>query len=148
MAAAGPCVPVLRDGHEAEPKEGEKEGAVYYGKVLNDEAVLLWCYGNVPEEREEKVKGMLLDIKVWAGWVDKEAERVEAKLGKEGLDAAMLEALAAEDVLVAEEKKVKVLDKIVTKAKAKKKKRRRRRRRRKRRKRRRRGRKQRESCKC
>jgi hypothetical protein len=45
--------------------------------------------------------------------VDKAAARVAAQLGKAGFDEAMLAALAAEDVLAADETPVNVLDKTV-----------------------------------
>ena len=53
---------------------------------------------------------MLLGTEVSAGWVDKAAARVSAQLGKAGFDEAMLAALAAEDVLAADETPVNVLD--------------------------------------
>ena len=95
----------------AEPPPGAHAGSVSYGPVLNAAAVLLSCYGNVPPERAAQVMGMLLGIPVSAGWVDKAAARVAAQLGKAGFDEAMLAALAAEDVLAADETPVNVLDK-------------------------------------
>ena len=95
----------------AEPPPGAHAGSVSYGLVLNAAAVLLACYGNVPPERAAQVMGMLLGIPVSAGWVDKAATRVSAQLGRAGFDAAMLAALAAEDVLAADETPVNVLDK-------------------------------------
>jgi len=86
---------------------------VSYGPLLNTAAVLLSCYGNVPPERAAQVMGMLLGVPVSAGWVDKAAARVAAQLGKAGFDEAMLAALAAEDVLAADETPVNVLDKTV-----------------------------------
>jgi hypothetical protein len=83
---------------------------VSYGPALNAAAVLLSCYGNVPPERAAQVIGMLLGIEVSAGFVDKAAARVSARLGRAGFDAAMLAALAAEDVLAADETPVNVLD--------------------------------------
>jgi len=53
---------------------------------------------------------MLLGTEVSAGWVDKAAARVSARLGKAGFDEAMLAALAAEGVLAADETPVNVLD--------------------------------------
>jgi hypothetical protein len=64
----------------------------------------------VPPERSAQVIGMLFGIPVSAGWVDKAAARVNARLGEAGFDAAMLAALAAEDVLAADETPVNVLD--------------------------------------
>ena len=69
----------------------------------------LSCYGNVPPERTAQLIGMLLGVGVSAGWVDKAAARVNAQLGKAGFDAAMLAALAAEDVLAADETPVSLL---------------------------------------
>ena len=94
----------------AAPPAGAHPGAVSYGPVLNAAAVLLSCYGNVPPERAAQLIGMLLGTEVSAGWVDKAAARVSAQLGKAGFDEAMLAALAAEDVLAADETPVSVLD--------------------------------------
>jgi transposase len=95
----------------AAPPPGAHAGAVSYGPVLNAAAVLLTCYGNVPPERAAQVMGMLLGTGVSAGWVDKAAARVNARLEKAGFDAAMIAALAGEDVLAADETPVSVLDK-------------------------------------
>jgi transposase len=95
----------------AGPPAGAHAGAVSYGPALNAAAVLLTCYGNVPPERAAQVMGMLLGTGVSAGWVDKAAARVNAQLGKAGFDDAMIAALAAEDVLAADETPVNVLDK-------------------------------------
>ena len=102
----------------AAPPPGAHQGSVSYGPLLNAAAVLLSCYGNVPTERTAQVMGMLLGIPVSAGWVDKAAARVSAQLGKAGFDAAMLAALAAGDVLAADETPVNVLDKTVPPAPA------------------------------
>jgi transposase len=95
----------------AEPPPGLHAGAVSYGPVLNATAVLLSAYGNVPAERAAQVMGMLLGIEVSAGWVDKAASRVNAQLTAAGFDDAMIAALAAGDVLAADETPVNVLDK-------------------------------------
>jgi transposase len=97
----------------AEPPPGAHAGAVSYGPVLNAAAVLLACYGNVPQERAAQVMAMLLGVPVSAGWVDKAAARVSAQLGKAGFDEAMIAALAGEKVLAADESPVNVLDKTV-----------------------------------
>jgi hypothetical protein len=102
----------------AEPPAGAHQGAVSYGPALNAAAVLLSCYGNVPPERASRLIGMLLGAEVSAGWVDKAAARVSAQLGKAGFDEAMLAALAAEDVLAADETPVNVLDKAAAPAAA------------------------------
>jgi transposase len=65
----------------------------------------------VPAERSAQLIGMLLGTEVSAGWVDKAVARVSAQLGRAGFDDAMTEALAAEDVLAADETPVNVLDK-------------------------------------
>ena len=57
--------------------------------------------------------GMLLGAPVSPGWVDKAAARVAAQLGKAGFDDAMIAALAARDVLAADETPVNVLDRSV-----------------------------------
>jgi hypothetical protein len=61
---------------------------------------------------------MLLGVPVSAGWVDKAAARVSAQLGKAGFDDAMTAALAAEDVLAADETPVNVLVKNAPQAAA------------------------------
>ena len=93
----------------AEPPPGAHQGSVSYGPALNAAAVLLSCYGNVPPERAARVIGMLLGVPVSAGFVDKAAARVNAQLNGAGFDAAMLAALAGEDVLAADETPVSVL---------------------------------------
>ena len=95
----------------AEPPPGLHAGSVSYGPVLNAAAVLLSAYGNVPAERSAQLIGMLLGTEVSAGWVDKAAARVNAQLKAAGFDDAMIAALAAEDVLAADETPVNVLDK-------------------------------------
>ena len=95
----------------AEPPPGLHAGAVAYGPVLNAAAVLLSAYGNVPAERSAQLIGMLLGAEVSAGWVDKAAARVNARLKAAGFDDAMIAALAAQDVLAADETPVNVLDK-------------------------------------
>jgi transposase len=95
----------------AGPPPGLHPGAVCYGPVLNGAAVLLSCYGNVPAERSAQLIGMLLGTGVSPGWVDKAVARVNARLAGAGFDEAMAAALAAEDVLAADETPVNVLDK-------------------------------------
>jgi transposase len=95
----------------AEPPPGLHAGAVCYGPVLNAAAVLLSCCGNVPAERSAQLIGMLLGTEVSAGWMDKAVARVNARLRTAGFDDAMIAALAAEDVLAADETPVNVLDK-------------------------------------
>ena len=50
-------------------------------------------------------------VPVSAGWVDKAAARVAARLRTAGFDEAMIAALTAEEVLAADETPVNVLDK-------------------------------------
>jgi hypothetical protein len=95
----------------AEPPPGMHAGAVCYGPVLNGAAVLLSAYGNVPAERSAQLIGMLLGEEVSPGWVDKASARVNARLKAAGFDDAMTAALAAQDVLAADETPVNVLDK-------------------------------------
>jgi hypothetical protein len=95
----------------AAPPPGLHAGAVCYGPVLNAAAVLLSCCGNVPAERSAQLIGMLTGEDVSAGWVDKAVARVNARLQAGGFDDAMTAALAAEDVLAADETPVNVLDK-------------------------------------
>jgi hypothetical protein len=65
----------------------------------------------VPAERTAQLIGMILGADVSAGWVDKAVARVSARLRDAGFDEAMTAALAAEDVLAADETPVNVLDK-------------------------------------
>lgn len=95
----------------AEPPPGFHAGSVSYGPVLNAAAVLLSCYGNVPAERAARLIGMLTGQDVSAGWVDKAVARMNGGLRAAGFDEAMLAALAAEDVLAADETPVNVADK-------------------------------------
>jgi transposase len=95
----------------AQAPPGLHAGAVSYGPVLNAAAVLLSCYGNVPSERSARLIGMLLGTQVSPGWVDKAVARVSERLQDAGFDEAMMAALAAEDVLAADETPVNVLDK-------------------------------------
>ena len=90
---------------------GFHAGSVTYGPVLNAAAVLLSCYGNVPAERSAQLIGMLTGEDVSSGWVDKAVARVNARLQAGGFDEALAAALAAQDVLAADETPVNVLDK-------------------------------------
>jgi transposase len=92
----------------ADPPPGAHAGSVSYGAVLNAAAVLLTSFGNVPPERAARLMGMLFGAEVSAGFVDKAGSRLSALLGKAGLDAAMLAALAGEKVLAADETPVSV----------------------------------------
>jgi transposase len=90
---------------------GFHQGSVAYGPLLNAAAVLLSCYGNVPSERSAQLISMLTGEDVSAGWIDKAVARMSTRLRAAGFDEAMAAALAAEDVLAADETPVNVLDK-------------------------------------
>jgi hypothetical protein len=104
--ACGGCGAVTH----AAPPPGFHAGAVAYGPVLNAAAVLLSCYGNVPAERSAQLIGMPTGEDVSPGWADKAVARMNARLQAGGFDEAMAAALAAEDVLGADETPVNVLD--------------------------------------
>jgi hypothetical protein len=114
----GLACPCCRTATFAAPPPGAHAGSVSYGPVLNTAAVLLTAYGNVPPERAALVTGMLLGVPVSAGWVDKAAARVSARLGDAGFDDVMTAALAAEKVLAADETPVNVLDRTARPAPA------------------------------
>jgi hypothetical protein len=105
--ACGGCGTVTH----AAPPPGFHPGSVAYGPVLNAAAVLLSCHGNVPAERAAQLIGMLTGQDVSAGWADKAVARMSERLRAGGFDEAMAAALAAEDVLAADETPVNVLDK-------------------------------------
>ena len=105
--ACGGCGTVTH----APPPPGFHAGSVAYGPVLNAAAVLLSCYGNVPAERSAQLIGMLTGEAVSAGWVNKAVARMSGRLRAGGFGEAMAAALAAEDVLAADETPVNVLDK-------------------------------------
>ncbi len=105
--ACGGCGTVTH----APPPPGFHAGSVAYGPVLNAAAVLLSCCGNVPAERSAQLIAMLTGEDVSPGWVDKAVARMSGRLRACGFDEAMAAALAAEDVLAADETPVSVLDK-------------------------------------
>ena len=105
--ACGGCGTVTH----APPPPGFHAGSVAYGPVLNAAAVLLSCCGNVPAGRSAQLIAMLTGEDVSPGWVDKAVARMSERLRAGGLDEAMAAALAAEDVLAADETPVSVLDK-------------------------------------
>ena len=72
--------------------------------------MLLSSYGNVPSERAANLIGMLLGVPVSAGFVDLASERLSARLGDAGFDAAMQAALGKEPVLAADETPVSLAD--------------------------------------
>jgi transposase len=85
-------------------------GSISYGPQVNTAAVLLSSYGNVPAERTANLIGMLLGMPVSPGFVDGASERLNARLENAGFDAAMQAALAAEQVLAADETPVNLID--------------------------------------
>ena len=93
----------------AAPPHGAHAGSVSYGPLLNAAAILLTGYGNVPPERAARVIGMLLQMPVSAGFVDKANARLDGKLQDAGFDEAMRAALEKEPVLAADETPVNVL---------------------------------------
>ena len=105
----GRCCPCCGTVTTAEPPAGAQAGSVCYGPVLNTAAVLLASYGNVPPERAARLIGMLLQMPVSAGFVDKAGAGLDGRLEDAGFDDAMRAALAAEPVLAADESPVSVL---------------------------------------
>jgi transposase len=105
--ACGGCGTVTH----AAPPPGFHPSSVAYGPVLNAAAVLLSCHANVPAEGAAQLIGMLTGEDVSAGWADKAVARMSERLRAGGFDEAMAAALAAEDVLAADETPVNVLDK-------------------------------------
>jgi hypothetical protein len=89
---------------------GAHAGSVSYGPALNAAAIVLTAHANVPPEKAAQVIAMLLGVPVSAGWVDKAASRLAARLRKAGFEEAMEAALAAEGALAADETPVSVLD--------------------------------------
>jgi hypothetical protein len=83
-------------------------GAVRYGLNVNAAAILLSSAGNVPVERTAMLMAALLGSPVSSGFVARAHERFAEKLGAAGFDAAMRDALAAEEVLHADETPVNV----------------------------------------
>ena len=93
----------------ADAPPGARPGSICYGPGINTAAVLLAGYGNVPAERTAHLIGMLLGTPVSAGFVDKAASRLDARLQDAGFDDAMQAALAAEPALGADETPAGVL---------------------------------------
>jgi transposase len=83
-------------------------GAVTYGLNVNAAAILLSSAGNVPVERTAMLMAALLGSPVSSGFVARAHERFAEKLGAAGFDRAMRDALAAEEVLHADETPVNV----------------------------------------
>jgi transposase len=83
-------------------------GAVTYGVNVNAAAILLSSAGNVPVERTAMLMAALLGSSVSSGFVARAHERFAEKLDVAGFDGAMRDALAAEEVLHADETPVNV----------------------------------------
>jgi hypothetical protein len=83
-------------------------GTVVYGPDINAAAVLLCSEGNVPVERASMLIEALLGVPVAAGFVARALQRVSQRLEQAGFDAAMRDALRAEDVLCGDETPVNV----------------------------------------
>jgi transposase IS66 family protein/transposase IS66-like protein len=90
-----------------------QSGAVVYGPNLNAAAVLLASEGNVPVERTAMLIEALLGVPVAAGFVARALERVSDRLAAAGFDAALREALRAEDVLCGDETPVNIARKDI-----------------------------------
>ena len=110
VPASGTVLRRLRDGHVRRGAAGLPRGLRHL-RAGAERAVLLSCYGNVPAERSARLIGMLTGEDVSPGWVDKAVARVNARLQAGGFDEALAAALAAEDLLAADETPVNVLDK-------------------------------------
>jgi uncharacterized coiled-coil protein SlyX len=90
---------------------GGQVGTVVYGPNLNAAAVLLGSEGNVPVERTALLINSLLAVEVSPGFVARAHARLAERLAATGFDAAMKQALRAEDVLCGDESPVHVLRK-------------------------------------
>jgi transposase len=86
-------------------------GAVVYGPNLNAVAILLGSGGNVPVERTASLMAQLFGIEVSTGFVARAHARMSERLERAGFDAAMKDALRAEEVLCGDESPVNVLRK-------------------------------------
>jgi hypothetical protein len=90
---------------------GAQAGSVVYGPGVNAAAVLLSSEGNVPVERTAALMEALLGTPVSAGFVARALARLAERLQAAGFDAAMKEALRAEEVLCGDETPVNVIRK-------------------------------------
>lgn len=86
-------------------------GNVVYGPNVNAAAILLASEGNVPIERTAALMAMMLSVPVSAGFVARALERFAQRLAASGFDEAMKTALAAEDVVCADETPTNVISK-------------------------------------
>jgi transposase len=83
-------------------------GTVCYGPNINAAAVLLGSEGNVPVERTAMLMAALLGSPVSAGFVARAHQRLAERLQAAGFVAALKDALAAEEVLCADETPVNI----------------------------------------
>ncbi len=82
-----------------------------YGPNVNAAAILLGSEGNVPIERTAMLMQALLGTPVSVGFVARALARLAERLAAAGFDAAMKDALRAEDVLCGDETAVNVISK-------------------------------------
>jgi Transposase IS66 family/Family of unknown function (DUF6444) len=86
-------------------------GSVVYGPNINAAAILLSSEGNVPVERTAALMEALLGTPVSSGFVARALARLAQRLQAAGFDAAMKDALRAEDVLCGDETPANVITK-------------------------------------
>ena len=86
-------------------------GAVVYGPDINAAAILLSSEGNVPVERTAALMEALLGTPVSGGFVARALARLAQRLQVAGFDAAMKDALQAEEVLCGDETPANVIGK-------------------------------------
>ena len=86
-------------------------GTVVYGPNVNAAAILLSSQGNVPLEATAALMAALLGAPVSTGFVARAHARFADRLAAASFDAAMSAALAAEEVLGADETPVNVVTK-------------------------------------
>jgi transposase len=86
-------------------------GSVVYGPNINAAAILLSSEGNVPVERTAALMEALLGTPVSAGFVARALARLAQRLQAGGFDAAMKDALRAEEVLCGDETPANVIGK-------------------------------------
>src|ERR1039458_9992159 len=86
-------------------------GSVACGPGINSAAVLLYSEGNVPAGRAAALMEALLGTPVSAGFVARALARLAGRLAAAGFDAAMKDALQAEDVLCGDETPANVITK-------------------------------------
>ena len=95
VGAAGPGVPVLRDGHVRGAAAGRARGrGVLRAGAERRRGAPVRATGTCRRSGPRRSSACCSGIEVSAGWVDKAAARVSAQLGKAGFDEAMLAALA------------------------------------------------------